>query len=114
MCFILFVELLIAIPPPNMLKRTGIQHSYDTNANRKSNAAAKSRPIRCIETKIEYPSITIAAKELGLTTGNICNVRYRKTRVSKINDVNLIYFRVVHDIPGMQVADKDGGIFQRL
>ena len=51
-----------------------IQHSWDSNANRKSNAAAKSRPIRCIETKIEYPSATIAAKELGLDRGGICNV----------------------------------------
>ena len=51
-----------------------VQHSFDTNANRKSCGAAQSRPIRCIETQIEYPSITIAAKELGLTTGNICAV----------------------------------------
>ena len=59
-----------------------IQHSYDTNANRKSNAAAKSRPIRCIETQIEYPSATIAAKELRLHRGNICSVlngRYKTT-----------------------------------
>ena len=59
-----------------------IQHSWDSNANRKSNAMARSRPIRCIETKIEYPSITIAAKELGLATGNICSVlkgRYKHT-----------------------------------
>ena len=51
-----------------------IQHSYDTNANRKSNAAAISRPIRCIETQIEYPSATIAAKELRLNEGNINSV----------------------------------------
>jgi hypothetical protein len=51
-----------------------IQHSYDTNANRKSCGAAKSRPIRCIETQIEYPSITIAAKELGLNSSNIGSV----------------------------------------
>jgi hypothetical protein len=51
-----------------------VQHSFDTNANRKSNAAAQSRPIRCIETQIEYPSATIAAKELGLHQGLICDV----------------------------------------
>ena len=51
-----------------------VQHSFDTNANRKSNAAAKSRPIRCIETQIEYPSATIAAKELGLDRPSICAV----------------------------------------
>ena len=51
-----------------------IQHSFDTNANRKSNAAAQSRPIRCIETKTEYPSLTIAAKELRLNKGSICKV----------------------------------------
>jgi hypothetical protein len=59
-----------------------IQHSYDTNANRKSHAAAQSRPIRCIETQTEYPSATIAAKELGLHRGNICSVlngRYKTT-----------------------------------
>ena len=59
-----------------------IQHSYDTNANRKSCGAAKSRPIRCIETQIEYPSATIAAKELRLHQGNICKVlngRYKTT-----------------------------------
>ena len=51
-----------------------VQHSHDTNANRKSNAAAISRPIRCIETQIEYPSATIAAKELRLHQGSICEV----------------------------------------
>ena len=59
-----------------------IQHSFDTNANRKSHAAAQSRPIRCIETQIEYPSATIAAKELGLDNGNIGSVlkgRYKTT-----------------------------------
>ena len=57
-----------------------IQHSYDTNANRKSNAAAKSRPIRCIETQTEYPSATIAAKELRLNRGNICAVLNKKRK----------------------------------
>ena len=57
-----------------------IQHSFDTNANRKSNAAAKSRPIRCIETKTEYPSATIAAKELGLHRGHICSVLNKKRK----------------------------------
>ena len=57
-----------------------IQHSYDSNANRKSCGAAQSRPIRCIETKIEYPSITIAAKELGLDRGGICNVLKKKRK----------------------------------
>ena len=57
-----------------------IQHSYDTNANRKSNAAARSRPIRCIETQIEYPSITIAAKELRLHLGSICEVLNKKRK----------------------------------
>ena len=51
-----------------------IQHSFDTNANRKSNAAALSRPIRCIETQTEYPSATIAAKELGLDSSSIAKV----------------------------------------
>jgi hypothetical protein len=57
-----------------------IQHSYDTNANRKSCGAAKSRPIRCIETQIEYPSITIAAKELRLDSSNIANVLNKKRK----------------------------------
>jgi ribulose bisphosphate carboxylase small subunit len=57
-----------------------IQHSWDTNANRKSNAAALSRPIRCIETQIEYPSITIAAKELRLNQGSICSVLNKKRK----------------------------------
>ena len=51
-----------------------VQHSHDTNANRKSCGAAKSRPIRCIETQIEYPSITSAAKELRLDSSSIANV----------------------------------------
>ena len=57
-----------------------MQHSWDTNANRKSNAAAQSRPIRCIETQIEYPSATIAAKELGLHQGHICEVINKKRK----------------------------------
>ena len=51
-----------------------VQHSHDTNANRKTCAAARSRPIRCIETQIEYPSATIAAKELRLDSSSICAV----------------------------------------
>jgi hypothetical protein len=57
-----------------------IQHSHDSNANRKSNAAALSRPIRCIETQTEYPSATIAAKELRLNRGNICAVLNKKRK----------------------------------
>ena len=57
-----------------------IQHSYDTNANRKSCAAAKSRPIRCIETQTEYPSATIAAKELGLDSSSITKVLNKKRK----------------------------------
>ena len=59
-----------------------VQHSFDTNANRKSCGAARSRPIRCIETKTEYPSATIAAKELRLRQGGIwavLNGRYKHT-----------------------------------
>jgi hypothetical protein len=57
-----------------------VQHSFDTNANRKSNAAARSRPIRCIETQIEYPSATIAAKELGLDSSSITKVLNKKRK----------------------------------
>ena len=57
-----------------------IQHSWDTNANRKSHTAAQSRPIRCIETKTEFPSATIAAKELGLHQGHICKVLNKKRK----------------------------------
>ena len=58
-----------------------IQHSHDSNANRKSNAAAQSRPIRCIETQIEYPSATIAAKELRLDkeTSSVLKGRIKTT-----------------------------------
>ena len=59
-----------------------VQHSHDTNANRKSNAAARSRPIRCIETQIEYPSLTIAAKELGLHKGSIWSVLNKKLKTT--------------------------------
>ena len=57
-----------------------VQHSFDSNANRKSHAATQSRPIRCIETKTEYPSATIAAKELGLHQGLICSVLNKKRK----------------------------------
>ena len=66
-----------------------IQHSWDSNANRKSSAAAKSRPIRCIETQIEYPSAKIAAEILGLHQRHINAVLTGRRRT--IGNLNITF-----------------------
>ena len=55
-----------------------VQHSYDTNANRASNAGKQSKPIRgrrCGEKEwTAYASVMDAARELELHQGNISAV----------------------------------------
>jgi hypothetical protein len=59
-------------------KRANIQHSYDTNASRKSNAARRSKPVRGRRVGSEewttYASAHEAADALGLNHGNVTRV----------------------------------------
>lgn len=40
------------------------------------------KPVRCIETRISYPSVTQAAKDTGAATSNICKACNEKHRTS--------------------------------
>ncbi len=60
-------------------RRDNNLHSYSTNKNRRSNAAKQSKPVYGRKDKtndewVEYPSMSDAARQLGLNASNISKV----------------------------------------